>query len=123
MLQKWFVGLAIMLAVAGLAGAPAPAEAAVRPRLSPNISVSTAGSGLGAVFTVTGSGFMPNSPVYLRVSDSAGRMGTLTQSADGSGRLNAVLPALALPVPVQTGNSITFQTIFQYSNPFMVVYP
>lgn len=50
------------------------------------ISVSTEGSGASSVFVVTGSGFLPNHVVHVRVVDDALATVFFQQSSDGSGQ-------------------------------------
>jgi hypothetical protein len=61
------------------------------PPVAPSISVSSSGSGQTSIFVVTGSGFLPNHNVRIRVVDDALKETDFNQSSDGSGKLNATL--------------------------------
>jgi uncharacterized protein with LGFP repeats len=70
---------------------------------SPSITVSVAGSGSSAVFTVIGSNFQPNAQVTIRVADTAQHVITYTWSATAQGTLQAVLH-----IPVISGLPLYF---------------
>jgi len=52
----------------------------------PSINVSTEGSGATSVFVITGSGFLHNHAVHVRVVDDALTTVFFQQSSDGSGQ-------------------------------------
>lgn len=64
------------------AGRPQP------PKQQPTISVSSQGQGGGSIFTVTGSGFLPNHTVTIRVVDDALHTLYYQQSSNSSEQLN-----------------------------------
>ena len=59
---------------------------------APTITVSAQADDTGITFTVSGSGFTPNSTVHIRVVDDALNTLWFTQSADESGVLNLQQP-------------------------------
>jgi hypothetical protein len=73
------------------------------PSTKPSISVSSRGSGSGAQFTVTGSGFLANKIVTIRVVDDALNMTSFQQSSDASCRISA-----NLSYSCSSGHSLAF---------------
>ncbi len=73
------------------------------PPTKPSISVSSTGVGAGAVFTITGSGFVPNSTVTIRVVDESLNQRSFSQSAAANGDLNA-----RISLPCTSGGTLHF---------------
>lgn len=71
--------------------------------LKPSISVSVEGSGATSVFVVTGSGFLPNHVVHVRVVDDALNTLFFQQSSDGSGQFK-----LRQGIRCNTGGALHF---------------
>ena len=67
------------------------ASSHVVPPTPPTINVSSTGAGTGSNFTITGSGFLSNANVNIRVVDDAfpPHRNAFDQSSDAQGRLNA----------------------------------
>jgi hypothetical protein len=63
----------------------------IPPPVKPQISVSSSGTGQSSAFVITGSGFLPNHDVIIRVADDSNPpLGlVLHQSSNGQGNLNA----------------------------------
>jgi hypothetical protein len=99
------------------------------PSTKPSINVSSRGSGSGAQFTVTGSGFLPNKTVTVRVVDAAFNMSSFQQSSDASGNITA-----NLSIPCSSASPLHFSatdgrpdpsdlTGVLWSNTFMIPCP
>ncbi|MBV9672634.1 MAG: hypothetical protein JO076_07390 [Verrucomicrobia bacterium] len=82
------------------------------PEVKPSIAVSSSGSGQGSVFVVTGSAFLPNKDVRIRVVDDLGNERDFHQSADGVGNLNT-----RLGVPCNSGLELHFSATDGRSDP------
>lgn len=74
-----------------------------KPPPKPSISVSTEGSGATSVFVVTGSGFLPNHLVHVRVVDDALTTLFFQQSSDGNGQFK-----LRQSIPCSSGLALHF---------------
>ena len=64
---------------------------------APTVTVSAQVGDTGPMFTVSGSGFTPNSTVHVRIVDDALNTLWFTQSADASGNLNMQQPINCTP--------------------------
>jgi hypothetical protein len=80
------------------------------PKLS--ISVSTEGSGATSVFVITGSGFLPNHVVHVRVVDDTLSTLFFQQSSDGSGQFK-----LRQSIQCITGLALHFSANDERSDP------
>ncbi|MFD6275379.1 hypothetical protein ACFWFI_07375 [Streptomyces sp. NPDC060209] len=69
-----------------------PVDGASAPAPPPHISVGSAGSGSGAVFTVQGTGFVGGHDVRVRVVDDQLTQTNFNRSADSGGNLTAEQP-------------------------------
>lgn len=81
------------------------------PTTPPSISVSTEGSG-ASVFVITGSGFLPNHVVHIRVVDDALTTVFFQQSSDGSGQFK-----LRQSIQCITGLALHFSANDERSDP------
>src|SRR5579884_2737681 len=82
------------------------------PPSKPSISVSTEGSGATSVFVITGSGFLPNHVVHIRVVDDALTTVFFQQSSDGSGQFK-----LRQSIKCITGLALHFSANDERSDP------
>jgi LGFP repeat len=82
------------------------------PPQPPTISVEPKGSGANASFTVTGSGFIPNHSVTIRVADGYNADRYITRTSDASGHLSATFP-----MPVNPGWTLYFSATDGRLNP------
>ncbi len=84
----------------------------VIPPTPPTISVSSTGAGTGSNFAVTGSGFLPNVNVRIRVVDDAFHEHDFNQSTDAQGKLNA-----RFSLPCNSGLTLHFSATDGRANP------
>jgi hypothetical protein len=68
-----------------------PGPGPTAPAGTPSISVRTSGSGTSTAFIVTGSGFLPNRSISIRIVDSVLNSLVQTFSSDAQGHLSATI--------------------------------